>query len=86
VPLKPVATNSVAVKRRNSRAVDRRGSSVARGERDDDSSSISTLDQTAKQWMVKHVLHDIKLFFHVTLKSRLIRLLYIIKNPRTRYS
>jgi hypothetical protein len=45
--------NAVAVKRRNSRAVniDRRASSVAR-DKDDDSSSISTLDQTAKQWMV----------------------------------
>ena len=49
--MKPVSMNSVAVKRRNSRAVDRRGSSVAR-DREDDSSSISTLDQTAKQWMV----------------------------------
>lgn len=58
VPLKPVATNSVAVKRRNSRAVDRRGSSIARGERDDDSSSISTLDQTAKQWMIRAAQGD----------------------------
>ena len=38
--------------------MERRGSSVLRDDESHDSSSISTLDQTVKQWMVKAAQGD----------------------------
>ena len=49
---------SSAIKRRNSRAAERRASSTVRDDRSDDSGSINTIDQTSKLWMVKSAQGD----------------------------